>query len=196
MHGHWGHAQPRPLVGGGGGGGGSSDQRTRVQLAGPESSVFCVYPLYIDLVYDALLRGAEITQRMGFRPGTRYAHRRAIKLFVGFSVYFDKPYNPPTTPHVLAFIQFLAGHMKSPLSVKNTIGALTTAYKRGGRDHTPFASYAVQAALRSLEINTRYIPRGKRGATPAEVERIIYYCINVPSDLTMACDFIRVRWHV
>ena len=137
--------------------------------------------------YDALLREAESTQREAYRPGTRHAHRRAIKLFVGFSVYYSEPYLDPHIYHVLAFIQYLAKYMASPLSVKNVMGALTTAYRRAGWDHTPFTSHAVHTALRSLEINSRYMPTPKRAITPHELSRIIHYVHAVLKDSTLIC---------
>ena len=92
--------------------------------------------LFVVRDYDALLRAAETTQQQAYRPGTQHAHRRAIKVFVGFSVYFRKQYLNPHIYHVLAFVQYISQHMSSLLSVKNVIGALTTASRKAGWDHT------------------------------------------------------------
>ena len=77
--------------------------------------------LFVVRDYDALLRAAETTQQQAYRPGTQQAHRRAIKVLLGFSVYYRKQY---LNPHIY------------PLSVKNVIGALTTASRKASWDHT------------------------------------------------------------
>ena len=93
----------------------------------------------------------------------------------------------PRCRHVLAFIQYLAGYLNSPLSIKNTIGALSTAFKQSSWDPSPFSSYAVQTALRSLDINMRYIPIGKRPITLPEVESVITYLAQKVQDPTLVC---------
>ena len=108
-----------------------------------------------------------------FRPGTRAAHARALKVYVIFSKYYSVDYKNPNVEHVLAFIQYVRPHMKSPASMRNMIGSLSTAFKRAGLDSSIFSSFKENSALRSLDINSRYILSPKLPITPHQLELVI-----------------------
>ena len=86
-----------------------------------------------DPSYDYLLEKAAHRQTTAHRPGTVGAHRRALSTFVAFSAHFNIDYTCPGVNHILAYIEYLAQHFKSPQSVKNSISSLSTAMKRAGR---------------------------------------------------------------
>ena len=52
---------------------------------------------------------------------------------------------------------------------------------------TPFTTHEVHTALRSIEINSRYIQSPKRTVTPQELARIIHYVHAVLRDSTIIC---------
>ena len=123
--------------------------------------------------YDELLKEAARCQLDAYLPGTRAAHIRALKTFVSFCTYYRIPYERPQVEHVLAFLQYIKPTYKSPASIRNLIGSLSTAYKRMDLDSRVFSSFKVQNALKSIEVTSRYIPSPKLPITPDELDRII-----------------------
>ena len=117
------------------------------------------------------------------------AHRRALKLFVGFSLWYGKNYHVPHTSHVLAFIQYLTTFLKSPGSARNIVSSLSTSYKRMGWDPSPFTSYYVAAAMKSIEVNSRHQPEQKDGITPEQLDSVISINLWETRDYTLACIF-------
>ena len=120
--------------------------------------------------YDGLLEAAAQCHVQAFRPGTRTAHARALKVYVIFSTYYSVEYKNPNVEHVLAFIQYVRPRMKSLASMRNMIGSLSTAFKRAGLDSSIFSSFKVNSALRSLDINSRYILSPKLPITPHQCD--------------------------
>ena len=92
---------------------------------------------------------------------------------MAFSAHYKVDYSAPTTPHVLAYIQYVRRRMKSPASIRNVIGSLSTAFKRMGLDHGVFSSFQVNMALKSLEVNSRYISTPKLPITHQELDSVI-----------------------
>ena len=74
---------------------------------------------------------------------------------------------------MLAFIQYVKPRMKSPASIRNLIGSLSTAFKRADLDATVFSAFKVQNALRSIEINSRYRPDPKLPINPEQLDQVI-----------------------
>ena len=128
-----------------------------------------------------------MTQAAAFRPGTRLAHRRALKLFIAFSLWYRQPYFKPSNPHVLAFIQYLTSFLKSPSSVRNIVSSLSTSYKRIGWDPAPFTTYYVAAALKSIEVNSRHMPDQKDGILPDQLDALISAILWQTKDYTLVC---------
>ena len=137
--------------------------------------------------YDALLRQAARCQEEAYRPGTRAAHSRALKTFLSFCNYYSIPYARPAVDHVLAFIEYIRPRMKSPASIKNTIGSLSTAFKRMDLNAAVFSSFKVQLALKSIEVNSRYIPSPKLPVTPDELDAVINYMKRAHADPAVIC---------
>ena len=125
-----------------------------------------------DPSYDYLLEKAAHRQTTAHRPGTVGAHRRALSTFVAFSAHFNIDYTCPGVNHILAYIEYLAQHFKSPQSVKNSISSLSTAMKRAGRPLQVLSHFKVQLATRAIEINMRHVPTRKRPVTPKELDDI------------------------
>ena len=125
-----------------------------------------------DPSYDNLLEKAAHRQTTAHRPGTVGAHRRALSTFVAFSAHFNIDYTCPGVNHILAYIEYLAQHFKSPQSVKNSISSLSTAMKRAGRPLQVLSHFKVQLATRAIEINMRHVPTRKRPVTPQELDDI------------------------
>ena len=125
-----------------------------------------------DPSYDYLLEMAAHRQTTAHRPGTVGAHRRALSTFVAFSAHFNIDYTCPGVNHILAYIEYLAQHFKSPQSVKNSISSLSTAMKRAGRPLQVLSHFKVQLATRAIEINMRHVPTRKRPVTPQELDDI------------------------
>ena len=97
--------------------------------------------------------------------------RRALKAFVTFTTQYGIDYKNPTQEQVMAFIQFIKPRMKSPTSIKNMIGSLSTAFKRMDIDSAVFVSFKVQAALRSIAFTglfrqSNLAPHTERGFGP------------------------------
>ena len=115
------------------------------------------------------------------------AHKRAVKLFIGFSVKYRRSYHRPDTAHILAFIQYLTSIMKSPDSLRNIISSLSTAYKRLGWNPSPFSSHYVMAALKSIDVNSRYEPDQKEGVTRDRLDGILSVILAYTKDYSLIC---------
>ena len=92
---------------------------------------------------------------------------------MAFSAFYNIDYKTTTVEHVLAFIQYTRPRMRCPASIRNMVGSLATAFKRAGLDPSVFASFRVHNALKSIDINSRYIPTTKLPITPEQLERVI-----------------------
>ena len=138
-------------------------------------------------MYDAFLQEAAATQIAALRPGTRMAHKRAVKLFIAFSVRYQRSYFQPQVAHILAFIQYLTTAMTSPASIRNTISSLSSAYKRLGWDPTPFTGHFVQAALKSIDVNSRYEPIQKEAIAPDQLDSILAMVLAATGDYSLVC---------
>ena len=125
-----------------------------------------------DPSYDYLLEKAAHRQTTAHRPGTVGAHRCALSTFVAFLAHFNIHSTCPGVNHILAFIEYLAQHFKSPQSVKNSISSLSTAMKRARRPLQVLSHLKVQLATRAIEINMRHVPTRKRPVTPQELDDI------------------------
>ena len=137
--------------------------------------------------YDALLEQAARCSQEAYRPGTRAAHARALKMFVTFSSYYGVDYKAPHQDHVLAFIQHVKPNMKSPASIRNVIGSLSTAFKRMDVDSSVFTCYKVQMALKSIEVNSRYCSSPKMPITPEELDSVITQMRDSCQDPAIIC---------
>ena len=91
-----------------------------------------------DPLYDRLLENAAQRQTTTHLPGTVWANSHAIGTFVAFSSYFNIDYTRLGVDHILAYIEYLAQHFKSPQSVKNIL--ITYCYEKG-RWFCPVATY-------------------------------------------------------
>ena len=115
------------------------------------------------------------------------AHRRALKLFIAFSVCYKRQYYNPRMEHVLAFVQYLTMCMRSPGSVRNILSSLSTSYKRLSWDPAPFSGHHVMAALKSIEVNSRHEPEQKEGIAPEQLDVLISILLASTKDYSLAC---------
>ena len=115
------------------------------------------------------------------------AHQRALKLFIAFSIRYNASYACPPVVHILAFIQYLTTVMRSPASVRNTISSLSTAFKRLGWDPSPFTGHFVLAALKSIDINSRYEPLQKEAVDPDQLDSLLAMVLAATRDYSLVC---------
>ena len=118
------------------------------------------------------------------------AHQRALKLFIVFSVHFDKDYRSPSIQHILAFMQYLTTFLRSPASVRNTISSLTTAFKRLRWNYATLGDFNVNAALKSIHVNSRYTLNPKLPIETDQLDKVVALVLHISNDYAAACVFI------
>ena len=145
------------------------------------------FDVYVDPMYDAFLREAAATQVSALRPDTRMAYNRAVKLSIAFSVRYQRSYFQPQITHILAFIQYLTTAMTSPASIRNIISSLSSTYTRLGWNPSPFSGHFVQAALKSIDVNSRYKPTQKEAIAPDQLDAILAMVLAATKDYSLVC---------
>lgn len=133
---------------------------------------------------------AEKRQGMAWRPGTDKNHRSVLAAFVSFLEKYNISFLQVTDEIVCIYFEHCLQSVKSPATIQNYAGALTTCYRRMGLDVTPFQSYKVKNALVGVKKNVRHVPAPSLPVTPALLKRVIRLVNLLPDGYTISFAFI------
>lgn len=84
--------------------------------------------------------------------------------------------------------------VKSPATVQNYLGALSSCYKRMGLDASVFDAYKVRNAITGIKKNVRHVPAPSMPVTPGLLKRVLRVVVKLPEGHTI-CFALIMMFH-
>lgn len=126
---------------------------------------------------------------MELRPGTVQNNNSILAQFLLFLRRYNLYFRNINEEIVCCYIEVLTDRLRSPMSVRNYIGALGATYVRMGLDAAHFQHHRVRQALKAVDKNVKHIPLPSQIVTPEILRSIVFLLAGSP-------EFVSLRFLV
>lgn len=139
---------------------------------------------------EKLVDLAEKRQGMAVRPGTQRNHRSILSAFVAFLEKHHLSFLRVSDEIVCIYLEYCLKSVRSPATIQNYVGALTTCYKTMGLDESPFQSFKVRNAVTAIKKNIRHVPAPSLPVSPGLLRRVVRFVKLLPDGHTIAFAYV------
>ena len=113
-----------------------------------------------------------------YRPSTTSAHLRHFRTFLAFLIFMNLTITV-NVQNLLAFLEYLHSNGLSPKVIQTYLSSISNLAKLYGLDHSATSSHLISRFMRSISINSKFLPT-VRGI----------FDIKTLHGISMACDVL------
>ena len=134
-------------------------------------------------IASRLVRQAHVRMDSALRPRTASAYLSKFKLYLAFITWFHLPVQDLSS--ILAFLELLTQHGSRAHSLTSYISVLRHYFKFYDIDSAPLAHRKVHLFIKSVSMNSVYVPKFKANITISLLCKIVSKC----DSMTYGCVY-------
>ena len=149
-----------------------------------------VFYILDNTVLGQLTTSANQRLAQGFRPNTLKNYARMFRDFLNFLVVTGLAINQVSSHTLLCFMEFLVQNHFSHANIANYMAAIRASFIIYTIPTTPFTDDRLQLFLKSVKINSNFMPTLHSSITIDIVHHIIQACTVLPSPETFTALYL------